>query len=86
VKRQIEYGKNGVVPWGVSESGLQWRDLHFTYQYAAFGVPGLGMKRGLGEILVIAPYATALAAMYLPMRRGNFGRLKRKVHWPLRFL
>jgi len=66
VKRQIEYGKERGVPWGVSESAFNGRDLYFTYQYAAFGVPGLGMKRGLGEDLVIAPYATALAAMYLP--------------------
>jgi cyclic beta-1,2-glucan synthetase len=66
VKRQIEYGKERNVPWGVSESAFNVRDFHFTYQYSAFGVPGLGMKRGLGEELVIAPYATALAAMYLP--------------------
>ncbi|QFY43521.1 phosphorylase [Candidatus Methylospira mobilis] len=66
VKRQIEYGKERGVPWGVSESAFNGRDLSFTYQYSAFGVPGLGMKRGLGEEMVIAPYATALAAMYLP--------------------
>ncbi|MEQ1528271.1 MAG: glucoamylase family protein [Methylococcales bacterium] len=66
IKRQIEYGKECKVPWGVSESAFNSRDLLFTYQYSAFGVPGLGMKRGLGEDLVIAPYATALAAMYFP--------------------
>ncbi|SJM89305.1 GH36-type glycosyl hydrolase domain-containing protein [Crenothrix polyspora] len=66
VKRQIEYGLERGVPWGVSESAFNGRDLFFTYQYSAFGVPGLGIKRGLGEELVIAPYATALAAMYLP--------------------
>ena len=66
VKKQIEYGKKRGVPWGVSESAYNDRDLYFTYQYEAFGVPGLGMKRGLGENLVIAPYATALAAMYFP--------------------
>jgi cyclic beta-1,2-glucan synthetase len=66
INRQIEYGKERGVPWGVSESAYNVRDFHFTYQYSAFGVPGLGMKRGLGEELVIAPYATALAAMYLP--------------------
>ena len=66
VKRQIEYGKERDVPWGVSESAFNGRDLYLTYQYSAFGIPGLGMKRGLGEELVIAPYATALAAMYLP--------------------
>ena len=79
VKRQIEYGKERGVPWGVSESAFNGRDLFFTYQYAAFGVPGLGMKRGLGEDLVIAPYATALAAMYLPHAAvENFERLEKE--------
>jgi len=79
VMRQIEYGKKHGVPWGVSESAFNGRDLFFTYQYAAFGVPGLGMKRGLGEELVIAPYATALAAMYLPHAAvENFERLEKK--------
>ncbi len=79
VKRQIEYGKECGVPWGVSESAFNGRDLYFTYQYAAFGVPGLGMKRGLGEDLVIAPYATALAAMYLPHAAvENFERLEKE--------
>ena len=79
VKRQIEYGKERGVPWGVSESAFNGRDLFYTYQYAAFGVPGLGMKRGLGEDLVIAPYATALAAMYLPHAAvENFDRLEKQ--------
>ena len=79
VKRQIEYGKERGVPWGVSESAFNSRDLNFTYQYSAFGVPGLGMKRGLGEDLVIAPYATALASMYLPHAAvENFARLERE--------
>ncbi|MDD5035298.1 MAG: glucoamylase family protein, partial [Methylococcaceae bacterium] len=79
VKRQIEYGKERGVPWGVSESAFNGRDLSFTYQYSAFGVPGLGMKRGLGDDLVIAPYATALAAMYLPHAAvENFERLEKE--------
>ena len=79
VKRQIEYGKECGVPWGVSESAFNGRDLYFTYQYSAFGVPGLGIKRGLGEELVIAPYATALAAMYLPHAAvENFERLEKE--------
>jgi cyclic beta-1,2-glucan synthetase len=79
VKRQIEYGKERGVPWGVSESAFNGRDLYMTYQYSAFGVPGLGMKRGLGEELVIAPYATALAAMYLPHAAvENFARLQQE--------
>jgi cyclic beta-1,2-glucan synthetase len=66
VKRQIEYGKSRGVPWGISESAFNVRDLALTYQYSNFGVPGLGLKRGLGEDLVIAPYATALASMFDP--------------------
>ena len=61
--RQIEYGAERGVPWGISESAYNARDLDFTYQYSSFGVPGLGLKRGLSEDLVIAPYATALASM-----------------------
>ncbi len=66
IERQIEYGKQRGVPWGVSESAFNVRDSAYTYQYSAFGVAGLGLKRGLEDDLVIAPYATALAAMYNP--------------------
>ncbi|KRA33807.1 cyclic beta 1-2 glucan synthetase [Rhodanobacter sp. Root627] len=66
VGRQIEYGNQLNIPWGVSESGYNTRDAQFNYQYRAFGVPGLGLKRGLGEDVVIAPYATALAMMVRP--------------------
>src|SRR5262249_30591653 len=64
IARQIDYGRQRGVPWGISESAYNVRDNAYTYQYAAFGVPGLGLKRGLEEDLVVAPYATALAAMY----------------------
>ena len=63
VRRQAEYGADRKVPWGISESAYNVVDQHETYQYKAFGVPGLGLKRGLGDELVIAPYASALAAM-----------------------
>ena len=66
VARQIAYGKARGVPWGVSESGYNAVDVQFNYQYRAFGVPGLGLKRGLAEDLVIAPYACALALMVAP--------------------
>ena len=66
VRRQIAYGRQRGVPWGISESGYNTVDLHSNYQYRAFGVPGLGLKRGLAEDLVIAPYATALALMVAP--------------------
>ncbi|MDH4154218.1 MAG: hypothetical protein OEV01_10580, partial [Nitrospira sp.] len=76
VRRQIQYGVDRGVPWGVSESAYHARDLDLTYQYSSFGVPGLGLKRGLSEDIVVAPYATALAAMIDPTEatRG-FGRL-----------
>ena len=66
VHRQIEYGEERGVPWGISECAFSARDVDLTYQYSAFGVPGLGLKRGLSQDLVIAPYATALAAMVDP--------------------
>jgi cyclic beta-1,2-glucan synthetase len=66
VNRQIAYGKLRGVPWGISESGYNSVDVQQNYQYRAFGVPGLGLKRGLSEDLVIAPYATALALMIKP--------------------
>ncbi|TBU97986.1 cyclic beta 1-2 glucan synthetase [Stutzerimonas kirkiae] len=66
VARQIEYGHQLGLPWGVSESGYNSLDTHLNYQYRAFGVPGLGLKRGLGEDVVMAPYASALALMVAP--------------------
>jgi cellobiose phosphorylase len=66
VKRQIEYGRKRGVPWGISESCYNTVDVHLNYQYRAFGVPGLGLKRGLAEDLVVAPYASALALMVAP--------------------
>ena len=66
VRQQVTYGRLRGVPWGVSESGYNRTDAHLNYQYRAFGVPGLGLKRGLAEDLVIAPYATVLALMVAP--------------------
>ena len=66
VSRQIEYGRQRAVPWGISESCYNATDMHQVYQYRAFGVPGLGFKRGLGDDLVIAPYASALALTVMP--------------------
>jgi cyclic beta-1,2-glucan synthetase len=76
VRRQIAYGTSLGLPWGVSESAYNMRDLELTYQYSNFGVPGLGLKRGLGESAVVAPYATALASMVNPAAAArNFARL-----------
>ncbi|MET0681070.1 MAG: glucoamylase family protein, partial [Burkholderiales bacterium] len=76
VRRQVSYGAKLDVPWGISESAYNVRDLEHTYQYSNFGIPGLGLKRGLGENAVVAPYATALAAMVDPGAAArNFARL-----------
>ena len=76
VRRQMKYGAELGVPWGVSESAYNARDLELTYQYLSFGVPGLGLKRGLSEDAVVAPYATALAAMVDAQAAAqNFSRL-----------
>jgi cyclic beta-1,2-glucan synthetase len=76
VERQQLYGHSLSVPWGVSESAYNARDLEFTYQYSNFGVPGLGLKRGLSGNVVIAPYATGLATMVDPHgAQQNYARL-----------
>jgi cyclic beta-1,2-glucan synthetase len=66
VSRQVEYGYERGVPWGISESAYAARDLQLNYQYGPFGVPGLGLKRGLIEDLVVSPYSTILASNVLP--------------------
>jgi cyclic beta-1,2-glucan synthetase len=77
VTRQMSYAAELGVPWGISESAFNARDLAQTYQYSSFGVPGLGLKRGLSEDVVVAPYATALAAMVQPEAAvRNFARLR----------
>ena len=78
VKRQVAYGNERNLPWGVSESAFNARDREFTYQYSSFGVPGLGLQRGLGDEAVVAPYATGLAAMIdPPAAMRNFDRLQK---------
>jgi len=85
VERQIEYTKDRGVPWGISESAYSALDAHKIYQYRAFGVPSLGLKRGLEDDLVVAPYATALALLVNPaesiknlkrlVKAGMYGRM-----------
>jgi cyclic beta-1,2-glucan synthetase len=77
VQHQIAYGDLLGIPWGISESAYNARDLAFTYQYSNFGVPGLGLKRGLAENTVIAPYASGLATMVDPAAaQRNFERMR----------
>ncbi|QKJ86935.1 Cyclic beta 1-2 glucan synthetase [Paramixta manurensis] len=68
VARQIRWGRERGVPWGVSESGYYAFDVQQHYQYQAFGVPGLGLRRGLADDMVVAPYATLLALMVSPQK------------------
>lgn len=85
VKRQIEYTKDRGVPWGISESAYSALDSFKIYQYRAFGVPSLGLKRGLEDDLVVAPYASALALLVDPeesiknlkllTKAGMYGRM-----------
>lgn len=77
VARQIEYGAEKGVPWGISESGFYYLDAGRDYQYQSFGVPGLGLKQDLAADLVIAPYASMLAAMIDPHAAvRNFAKLR----------
>jgi cyclic beta-1,2-glucan synthetase len=66
IRAQADYGRKRNVPWGISESGYNTIDASMNYQYRAFGVPGTGLKRGLGDDLVIAPYATMMGLMVEP--------------------
>lgn len=97
VEAQIRYGRHHNVPWGISESGYNAFDARLNYQYRAFGVPGLGLKRGLGQDLVIAPYASMMALMVAPEAacqnlqrleslgaRGRFGLFEAIDYTPVR--
>jgi cyclic beta-1,2-glucan synthetase len=76
IHRQIDYAKAHGVPWGISESAYNLIDRHGDYQYKAFGIPGLGLKRGLGDEVVVSPYSTALATRMAPtLSVANFRRL-----------
>jgi len=66
VGAQIDYGKRQNVPWGISEAAFSALDANNIYQYKAFGCPGLGLKRGLDDDLVVAPYASLMALMVAP--------------------
>ena len=79
VERQRQYAAQRGVPWGISESAYNAQDLDKNYQYRAFGVPGLGLKRGLADDLVVAPYAAILAAQIAPSEvYTNLERLKKE--------
>ena len=79
VNAQIKYAEKHNVPWGISESAYYLFDSAYNYQYKAFGVPGLGLKRGLEDELVVSPYSTVISMEY-DIRRGidNLKRLMRR--------
>ena len=83
VRRQIEYGREKQVPWGVSESAYSALDANQIYQYRAFGVPALALKQGLDDDLVVAPYATMLALSIDPTARRTTSSGWRNSVWPV---
>ncbi len=77
VRQQMMFGQRHDTPWGISESGFYLLNQSGHYQYRAFGVPGLGLKRELGDRLVVAPYASLLALPFLPREvAANVARLR----------
>ncbi|WP_455476022.1 GH36-type glycosyl hydrolase domain-containing protein [Bartonella sp. B17] len=77
IHHQIEYAHKRGLPWGISEAAFNARDHLMNYQYANFGVPKLGLQRGLSRNTVIAPYASLLAAQYAPAQAvANLKRLR----------
>jgi cyclic beta-1,2-glucan synthetase len=67
VEEQMNHGRRLNIPWGISEAAFNARDHNLNYQYTNFGVPTLGLKRGLGQNAVVAPYASILASQYNPL-------------------
>ena len=77
LREQIAYARGQRVPWGISESAYAGRDHTLAYQYAPQGVPALALRRTPPDELVVAPYATALAALIAPRHAvHNFAALQ----------
>ncbi len=66
VMSQMEYAKKLQIPWGISEAAFNLKDLHSNYQYKAFGIPWLGLKRGLADEMVVSSYGSVLAIVDFP--------------------
>jgi cyclic beta-1,2-glucan synthetase len=82
IARQQQYAAQRAVPWGISESAYNAVDIERNYQYRAFGVPGLGLKTGLADDLVVAPYASRAGRAPRPLDvLGNLRRFERKARW-----
>ena len=61
INSQMNYAKQLNLPWGISEAAFNLKDLHSNYQYKAFGIPWLGLKRGLADEMVVSSYGGILA-------------------------
>lgn len=64
IKSQKAYAEKKGIPFGISESAFYEFDVAQNYQYKAFGVPGIGLKRGLEDELVVSPYSTIMTLPY----------------------
>ena len=74
---QKEYARKLGVPWGISESAFNLKDFYGNYQYKTFGIPWLGLKRGLENEVVISPYSVAISYKYDPNGIiSNFNKLQ----------
>ncbi|MEX0877551.1 MAG: glucoamylase family protein [Candidatus Spechtbacterales bacterium] len=82
IETHISYGKKNRTPWGIGESAYSVTNENGEYKYQIFGVPGLGLKRGLGEYLVVSPYTSALSLIFKPKKAvKNLKRLYRSGSW-----
>ncbi len=68
IKSQLEYTKELQIPWGITEAAFNVKDLQGNYQYKAFGIPWLGLKRGLADEMVVATYGSVLAITDVPKK------------------
>ena len=79
IMSQMEYSKKLNIPWGISEAAFNVKDLKSNYQYKAFGIPWLGLKRGLGDELVVSSYGSILAILDCPKEEiENLKRLEKE--------
>jgi len=79
IMSQIEYCKKLEIPWGISESGFNLKDLNNNYQYKAFGIPWLGLKRGLGDEIVVSAYGSILGLNIVKKSKNLFNEILKNI-------
>ncbi len=79
IMSQIEYCKKLEIPWGISESGFNLKDLNNNYQYKAFGIPWLGLKRGLGDEIVVSAYGSILGLNIVKKNKNLFNEILKNI-------